>query len=176
MILALTSLKDASVEVILGERLDLGSIEGGRGITNMITGRKTVRTAKGRDIEADLLVSRPWLLIIYMLTHPDIGRFFALDKSQTRRSYKRLTRRPSIQKIHWLGCYGQCNSPPFHQRCHEPRTPRNMQRRQRKKKQHYTQIFLLLAMPQTHSGPYPQAITLTTRFVVCLGRFLGLLR
>lgn len=52
----LRSLRDADIEVILGERLDLGSIENGQGTVNVTTGRKVVRTVKGREIEADLLL------------------------------------------------------------------------------------------------------------------------
>lgn len=57
--LVLRSLKDSDIEVILGERLDLGSIHDGQGIIQTTTGRKIVRTVKGREIEADLLVSYP---------------------------------------------------------------------------------------------------------------------
>lgn len=57
--LVLRSLKDSDIEVILGERLDLGSIHDNQGITRTTTGRKIVRTVKGREIEADLLVSYP---------------------------------------------------------------------------------------------------------------------
>ncbi|KXN83174.1 Apoptosis-inducing factor 2, partial [Leucoagaricus sp. SymC.cos] len=52
----LRSLKDENIEVILGERLNLDSIKNGQGIVNTTTGRKVVRTVKGREIEADLLL------------------------------------------------------------------------------------------------------------------------
>lgn len=43
------------VELILGERLDLSSIESGKAKENAL-GQKVVRTVTGREIAADLLV------------------------------------------------------------------------------------------------------------------------
>ncbi|KAJ3565920.1 hypothetical protein NP233_g7332 [Leucocoprinus birnbaumii] len=54
----LRSLKDADIDVILGERLDLDSVKNDEGSANVTTGRKVVRTVKGREIEADLLVRK----------------------------------------------------------------------------------------------------------------------
>ncbi|TFK38590.1 hypothetical protein BDQ12DRAFT_683879 [Crucibulum laeve] len=49
------SMESAEIEVILGERLDLSTIEGGNAKVNSL-GQKVVRTVQGREIAADLLL------------------------------------------------------------------------------------------------------------------------
>lgn len=51
-----SSCEAMGINLILGERLDLGSIEKGEAKTNE-AGQKIVRTVTGRKIAADLLVS-----------------------------------------------------------------------------------------------------------------------
>lgn len=52
------------IKLILGERLDLSSVEDGAGSVNA-KGQKVVRTVTGREIAADLLVS-----LVFFHGHP----------------------------------------------------------------------------------------------------------
>ena len=63
--LVLNSCEALGIEVILGERLDLSSIDPlGKATANQL-GQKVVRTVTGREIAADLLVSEgPFLTLL----------------------------------------------------------------------------------------------------------------
>ncbi|KAH9475074.1 Fe-regulated protein 8 [Psilocybe cubensis] len=82
-----SSCENMGVKLILGERLDLGSIENGQAKTNE-AGQKVVRTVTGREIAADLLASSSMLISdpydLYLLCTgqtPNTGILKSMDPS-----------------------------------------------------------------------------------------------